>query len=170
MEVSDLIRKELIIANSDAQSKEEILKSLFERLLSFGYVKESFLDGILTREKTYPTGLFLGEDNVAIPHTDAEHVIKPAIAIATLRKPVTFKSMENPDENLKVKAIFVLALNSPHAQVNVLQQLVNLFQNKDFIKEILRAENNDEIIETIKTYTEVGKKNSNKFLRKEGCM
>ncbi|AEE90804.1 putative PTS IIA-like nitrogen-regulatory protein PtsN [Tepidanaerobacter acetatoxydans Re1] len=150
MEISELINEELIIVNAKVTSQKEIFEMLFKKLLNNGYVRKSFLVGIMNREKVFPTGLFLGSNNIAIPHTDAEHVIKPAIALATLEKPVIFKNMANPIEDLPVNIVFMLALNSPHAQVNMLQQLVSLFQNNTFLQKILEAEGGDEIVRVIK--------------------
>jgi PTS system galactitol-specific IIA component len=47
-----------------------------------GYVKDTFVDGILHRERTNPTGLMV-EDliNIAIPHTDVDRVIRPTIVV-----------------------------------------------------------------------------------------
>ncbi len=149
MEISELINEELIIVNAKVASQKEIFEMLFKKLLNNGYVRESFLVGIMSREKAFPTGLLLGSNNIAIPHTDAKHVIKPAIALATLEKPVIFKNMANPVEDLPVNIVFMLALNSPHAQVNMLQQLVSLFQNNILLQKILEAKGGDEIVRLI---------------------
>lgn len=117
MRISEYFNKELIVTNLDVKSKEEIFKVLFKKLYDNGFVKESFLDAIIKREKTFPTGLQLNTYNVAIPHTDPEHVIKPAIAIATLSKPVIFKNMANPLEEVNVSIVFMMALNEAHSQV-----------------------------------------------------
>lgn len=150
MKISELINEELVVTNLEVNNQEDVFKILFEKLFKNGYVKESFLEGIVNREKSYPTGLLLGKNNVAIPHTDAEHVLKPAIALATLARPVIFKNMANPQEEVPVKIVFMLALNSPHSQVEMLQQLVNLFQNEDILKQILNVKGGDEVIEIIK--------------------
>jgi len=150
VKVSELINEELVVTNLEVDNQEKVFKILFEKLFKNGYVKESFLQGIVNREKSFPTGLLLGENNVAIPHTDAEHVLKPSIAVATLAKPVMFKNMANPEEEIPVKIVFMLALNSPHSQVEMLQQLVSLFQNENILKQILDAKGGDEVIEVIK--------------------
>lgn len=38
------------------------------------YVEDSFESAIMTREMSFPTGLELGHINIAIPHTDPQHV------------------------------------------------------------------------------------------------
>lgn len=88
--------------------------------------------------------------NVAIPHTDPEHVIKPAIAIATLSKPVIFKNMANPLEEVNVSIVFMMALNEAHSQVEMLQQMVQLIQNDTLLEKIIEANGGDKIIDIIK--------------------
>jgi PTS system galactitol-specific IIA component len=118
-----------------------------------GFVKESYLEAIKKREKNFPTGLQLNRYNVAIPHTDPEHVVKPAIAIATLKNPVIFKNMANPLEDVEVSLVFMIALNESHSQVEMLQQLIQLIQNDVLLEKIIREDGGDEIIEIIKNCT-----------------
>ncbi|MGB9679437.1 MAG: PTS sugar transporter subunit IIA [Thermoanaerobacteraceae bacterium] len=152
MKISELFHKEIIVTNLDAENREEVFRVLYKKLLDNGYVKESFLEGIIKRESTFPTGLLLNNYNVAIPHTDAEHVLKPAIAVATLSKPVVFKNMANPQEDVSVKIVFMIALNESHSQVEILQKLVELIQNKKFLFDILKAGGEDELLRVIKNY------------------
>ncbi|HHY78859.1 MAG TPA: PTS sugar transporter subunit IIA [Thermoanaerobacter sp.] len=150
MKISELFHKEIIVTNLEAENREEVFRVLYKKLLDNGYVKESFLEGIIKRENTFPTGLLLNNYNVAIPHTDAEHVLKPAIAVATLSKPVIFKNMANPQEDVNVNIVFMIALNESHSQVKILQQIIQLIQNDTVLKELIEAKNRDEILKIIK--------------------
>lgn len=153
MKLSEFFHSDLIVTNIEVKNNEEIFNVLYKKLLQNGYVKESFLDAVIKREKIFPTGLLLNSYNVAIPHTDAEHVLKPAIALATLSTPVIFKNMANPQEDVNVNVIFMIALNSSHSQVKMLQQLVELIQSEAFLEKILAVKGGDDIIEIIKSYT-----------------
>ena len=152
MKISELFHKEIIVTNLKAENKEEVFRVLYKKLFDNGYVKQSFLEGIINREKTFPTGLLLNSNNVAIPHTDAEHVLKSAIAVATLSKPVIFKNMANPQEDVNVNIVFMIALNESHSQVEILQKLVELIQNNKFLFDILKAGGEDELLRVIKNY------------------
>lgn len=44
------------------------------KLKMLEYVEDSFESAIMTREMSFPTGLELGHINIAIPHTDPQHV------------------------------------------------------------------------------------------------
>ena len=47
----------LCLFNIEAKTKEEILTTMAQMLLSHGIVKQDYLTGILEREQQYPTGL-----------------------------------------------------------------------------------------------------------------
>lgn len=142
--IKEYLRKDLIINKLEAKTSEDIFKAAFDLLYSSNFVKESFLNGLIEREKVFPTGLRIGKYNVAIPHTDAVHVLNPAIAMITLKDPVKFKCMDG-DGYVDVKIVFTMALNKPHSQVLMLQQLMNLIQNEETMKSILEKNDVDSI-------------------------
>ncbi|MGF7396380.1 PTS sugar transporter subunit IIA [Thermoanaerobacterium thermosaccharolyticum] len=150
MKISEFFNKELIVTNLDAKCKEDVFDVLYKKLYENGFVKESYLEAIKKREKNFPTGLQLNRYNVAIPHTDPEHVVKPAIAVATLKNPVIFKNMANPLEDVEVNIIFMIALNESHSQVEMLQQLTSLIQDEKLLEEIARVNGGEQIIDILK--------------------
>lgn len=145
MSGNQVISVDLIVSQLKAASFQEIIESLGNRLQAFGYVKDSYVSAVIKREGIFPTGLPLGNINVAIPHTDVEHVNKPAIAVATLAHPVPFGNMGDPGDTLEVSIVFLLAMKEPHAQVNLLQNLVETFQNPEILEFLLRATDPKEI-------------------------
>ena len=83
-----MIHRNLVFTNLCAKDKEDTIRRLAGHLLQAGYVKDTYLDAVLQREKEYPTGLDLGDYCIAMPHTFAAHVNEPALAIAKLASPV----------------------------------------------------------------------------------
>jgi PTS system galactitol-specific IIA component len=86
----------------------------------------------------------------AIPHTDAECVLEEFVAVITLQDPVVFYSMEDNNFQIKAQVVFVLGLNQPHAQLEMLQSLMGLLQNETVLSELLLATSEEELIQTIK--------------------
>lgn len=124
------LHPEAIELQSDAKTSEEIIRILAARLERLGYVKSSYADAVVKREQSMPTGLPLErEDNVAVPHTDPEHVLKPGIALATLQQPVIFANMEDPDEAVPVSYVFMLAINDKDRQIETLQEVMGVIQD-----------------------------------------
>lgn len=123
-----------------------------EILIEKGYVKESFTKGILDREEMFPTGLDTeGVIKVAIPHTDAKHVITPAILIAKLKKPIVFKEMGSDTNEVKVSLIFMLALHSHEEQLETLNKLMNVFSSGEILKGIYESKLSCEVLERLNT-------------------
>lgn len=149
--INEYLSKDLIINNLEAKTTDDVFYALSQMLLKANYVKDSFYDGLVKREMKFPTGLTLGKYNVAIPHTDAIHVIKPAIAIATLKNPVTFNNMDG-DGQAEVNVVFAMVLKEPHSQILMLQQLMLLIQNEDLLKRLHDANDTNEIYDIVSNF------------------
>lgn len=146
-----LLVKSAIVLNYPAKDAEDVVTELGRCLFEAGYVKDSFVQAALEREKTLPTGLpLLGGINSAIPHTDVEHVLKPGVAFATLPKPVTFQNMVLPEEEVPVRIIFLLALDEPKAQVGMLQEIAGVLQKPELIEDLVNASDCEDVIGIIK--------------------
>lgn len=134
MDFTQLFRQELIIVRLQADHWEDAFEKLADRLLQQGYVKNSYVSAVKERERKFPTGLSTGAVNVAIPHTDTEHVRQAALAVGVLDKPVAFCSMENPQQTVAVSLIFMLALRNAHEQPVFLQKFASLFQDEALLR------------------------------------
>ena len=104
-----------------------------------GYVRDTFVDAVLEREKKFATGLPTPTIQVAIPHADVEHVLRPAIAIGVLEETVPFGEMGNPEATVPVKIVCMLAVTESETLVSLLQNLVAIFQNVELLTQIVKA-------------------------------
>lgn len=135
-----------IVLGAEAGDSEAVIRLLGGKLEALGYVKPSFVEAVLRREASLPTGLPLGyARNVAIPHTDPEHVIKPGIALAVLSQPVGFANMEDPDETVPVGYVFLLAINDKDKQIDMLQQIMDTIQSQQALEALAGARSVDEV-------------------------
>lgn len=128
-----MLDKELIYLDLEAKNREDLLSRLSDILCKKGYVKPSFKQAVMDREKVFPTGLPTLGVKVALPHTDPKYVIKPAILVATLRKPVKFKEMGNGVNDIDVEIVFMLAVKDPEYQIKLLQKLINIFSQENLL-------------------------------------
>jgi PTS system galactitol-specific IIA component len=149
--IREFLRRDLVVSNLEAKSAEDVFKKMSPILFEAGFVENSFFNGLVNRENKFPTGLLLGKYNVAIPHTDAVHVKKPAIAIATLKDPVEFNCMDG-NGSVAVNIVFTMALNEPHSQIVMLQQLMFLIQNENILENMLQAKNSDEVYDIVSSF------------------
>lgn len=148
-ENKNLLHEDLIFLNYKADSKEELLTKLSNVLFQKGYVKDSFLEGILEREKVFPTGLNTEGIKVAIPHTDAKHVNSPAILVAKLNEQVTFKEMGSNINDVDARLIFMLAIKNPDEQVKTLSKLMSIFLNKEVLMDVYNSTTSKMILDKL---------------------
>jgi PTS system galactitol-specific IIA component len=138
------------MSRSNSTTKREIVHELVTSLNQMGYVKTSYEEAIFKREADFPTGLILdGDYNVAIPHAETEHVLKPAIHLAVLNSPVIWENMEDPDEKIPVHLVFLLCIKKPELVVPNLKALAdNVFSKPDIVK-YLKTETDEEKVKEL---------------------
>jgi len=147
----ELIVPSAVCLQVDAKNSTEVIQLLGEKLLAAGYVRDSFVAAALSRESELPTGLPLGAVyNAAIPHTDVEHVIKPALAVATLKNPVAFKNMIDPEDTVQVHLVILMALDQPKVQVEMLQEIALVLQDSATIEGLVQASSIEEVLTSLK--------------------
>ena len=149
MNIEDFLKEDCIIENLSAKTTEEALSIMSNMLLAKGYVKDSFPEAILEREKHYPSGLPMEGHKIAIPHTDAEHVNKSVILFARLSAPLEFASMGDPDEKIQVSLISMFALAEKKEIGKMLEVLITAYSNNDVLDAILKAASAREIYDIL---------------------
>ena len=131
------------LARLDAASAEVAIRTLAKALVTAGHVKDSFEAAALKRERKSPTGLPFQGGAVALPHAEPEHVVSPAIAIASLVKPVTFREMGSPATELSVSLIVMPALTAKEQAAAGLARLIELLQDETLRAALTAAETPD---------------------------
>lgn len=145
--ITKLLEQKAIRLQLDAEDSTQVISTLGNLLFEAGHVHPSFVKGALDRESKLPTGLVLGgEINAAIPHTDVEHVVRPALALATLKKPVMFRNMIDQDEEVPVSIVFVMALKEPHQQIEMLQEVAGVLSDAKVIDALIAAKNVEDVM------------------------
>ena len=143
---------EAVVLGMQAQNAEEVIHELGTKLLNAGFVRDSFVEAVIAREKIIPTGLpLMGKYNAAIPHTDVEHVLTSGMAMATLKQPVAFHNMLTPEETVDVRLVFILALDRPGAQVKMLQGIAAVLQDPQLVSVLIDAQDLAQVRKAIDT-------------------
>jgi len=117
----------LIANNLKVADAREVIETLANRLHVAGLVSAEYGEQTWVREQLHPTGLPTKPFCIAFPHADAQDVHRSALAVAFMKQPVRFKNMGDPDENLDVFLVFMLANRSPEEQIETLRNLALLF-------------------------------------------
>ncbi len=69
--------------------------------------------------------------------------------MATLSAPVIFQNMVSPDEAVPCRLVFVMALDQPKAQIEMLQEIAGILQNPDVINSLMSANDFEEVRATL---------------------
>ena len=148
--MANMFDAKIALFHKHADSRDEALKMLADEFMKSGVAKDTFFDGILSRENVFATGLTLNNMCVAIPHTDPEHVNRTQIGFMSLDAPVEFVEMGTEDKKIPVTMLFMLALKEAHQQLDMLMKLMDAFQNDELIDRFYAAENYEDFFELIK--------------------
>lgn len=151
-----LLDKPLVALELSASDSAEVLRTLANLLHREGYVKESYRDAVIAREQQFPTGLPTNGVGVAIPHADGHHVLWPGIAVATLKQPVAFGVMGSPDRTVPVALVFMLAIRDPESQVEMLRQLMGIFQDEVTLLGLREVASTDGILKILRARLALG--------------
>lgn len=149
----DLFKPELVFFDFEAADRFDFFKKLGAELDARGYIKDTWYDAILEREKNYPTGLACQAISVAIPHTDPEHLEKPYIAIIKPKTPIEFEAMAGMGDPVQAEFIVNLGLLA-HAdgQVAILQALMGVFMEESAVADILAQETPEDMVAAMCRY------------------
>ena len=133
----DMVREDLILTDLSATSRDDALHQMASLLVEEGLCTPEFPAAILQREREYPSALPMNGHKIAIPHTDAEHVIKSAILFARLRQPVTFQAMGCPETEVPVRLISMFALRETALIGDLLENLMSAYQDNELLTRLL---------------------------------
>ena len=98
----EYFNNKLITVIDGKHTKEEILKIMVDLIGENSDAlsnKEDFLENILNREKVGSTGIGLG---IALPHARCENIKKIVVAVALLKEPINFNSLDGESVKLLV--------------------------------------------------------------------
>ncbi len=147
--MKEMLRKDLIFLQKHFTENEEVIRFLCKHLLQTGFVKKKFCEAVLNRERKFPTGILLGELNIAIPHADFNYVNKSAAALATLANPVLFHRMDKPEESIPVHIVILIAISWSQRDryVELLSTFMRRMGDKTQISTIYSSTSKERIIE-----------------------
>ncbi len=154
VETSDrlAIETDLIVTGMEAKDRWEAITALAAILKAKDYVRETFCDKVMEREREFPTALPTSPVAVAIPHTWVEHCIRPAVAVGILKRPIPWIEMATLDHVLDAQVVLLLSITEPEKQVRFLQKVVDFFTSADNLTTLLTYRE----VESVKKLLEEG--------------
>lgn len=148
MRLSNLIKKDLIIRETIAKSRDEIIKEVVQFLKKKNLIsnEKELIQKLIERENQATTAV---ADGIAIPHCKSRNLDEPIIALAISKEGIDFNST-----NKKPTYIFFFLI-TPEAQptkhLQVLALIAHLAKKgMSLAKRILETKSEQEILEIIK--------------------
>ncbi|WP_196590961.1 PTS sugar transporter subunit IIA [Pectinatus frisingensis] len=150
MERDDLLSVNIICLDIEAESSEDAIKKLGQMLVENSYIKPSYVNNVILREKIFPTGLILDTMGIAIPHaTPSDDVLKDGIAVTRLKKPVGFYCMEDPEKKIDVSMIFMLSLCGNNKHLGILKKLFSIFRNRELVELLQDSKDKNDFLQLL---------------------
>ncbi len=169
MDIQEILSEKNIQLNSDANTKEQVLKVMADMLFQSGKVENAdiFLHDVWEREKMGFTG---AGNKIAIPHGISAQVKKVAISIVRTKRDIFWESEREiiPKEAKQVRFIVLFAVPQEPPKDGEIKYLESLkavcrkLADNQATEELLKAQEAVQIIEILnndkKKHTE-GEKN-----------
>ena len=149
----NLLKRDLIQLDWAVEDRNDFFSRMAAKLVTAGYVADTFLDALTRREEAYPTGLPTRPEAIAIPHADTIHVIEPFIASTRLARPITWHEMVGNGTTHPVRLIFTLGFKKEDGHVDMLQTLLDNVQNPSFTGQLIASRSADEFHRVLSTMT-----------------
>ena len=149
MELSEILTPELIIYPLEANSKEEVISVLVDRLYKAGKISNSDAakKAVIEREKLMSTGVGKG---VALPHGKYVDIDDVLISVGVSINGIDFDAVDGQPVH-----IFVLLLTPerfPSKHLKLLSKFSRMLNKANCREEILEALSAEEIAEIIYKY------------------
>lgn len=150
MNLKNILDINLIDLKLDADTKEDVIKVLSQRLYDCKKIDnlDLFIQSVYEREKIGETGM---GNHIAIPHGLSQHVLIPSVAIAKTNKPIKWESLDDQPVNL----IFLLAAptNKAHqVHLQMLAQLAAILAYQKHINEFMKCDNENDFYNLFNKY------------------
>lgn len=146
---AELFSPDLVFFDLKATNRHELFSELGQRLEKKNLIKPTWYQAIEERETNYATGLHFEHIDVAIPHVDPEHLIRPYIAVVKPVQPIEFEHMAGAGPNVLAQLIINLGVQRDGGQISVLQTLMNIFMDERKSQAVLKQDTADGMVNTL---------------------
>lgn len=128
--LTDYIKKEWIKLDAEAENWEEAIEKGANELLKDNVITKSYIEAMKKAVKDMGA-YFVVTKNVALPHAKAEEgILETGFGLITLKNSVEFGNIDNDP----VKYIFCLAIKNSNEHIEILKELSELLEDKEFFR------------------------------------
>ncbi|HFI0255611.1 TPA: fructose-specific PTS transporter subunit EIIC [Streptococcus suis] len=148
MKIQDVLRKDVMLLDLQATSKEAVIDEMITSLVDKGYVTdfEVFKTGIMNREAQTTTGL---GDGIAMPHAKNAAVKEATVLFAKSNKGVDYESLDGQPTDLFFMIAAPEGANDTH--LAALAELSKYLMKPGFADRLRAVTNPEEVIAVFDT-------------------
>ncbi|HFI0703797.1 TPA: fructose-specific PTS transporter subunit EIIC [Streptococcus suis] len=148
MKIQDVLRKDVMLLDLQATSKEAVIDEMITSLVDKGYVTDFdvFKTGIMNREAQTTTGL---GDGIAMPHAKNAAVKEATVLFAKSNKGVDYASLDGQPTDLFFMIAAPEGANDTH--LAALAELSKYLMKAGFADRLRAATNPEEVISVFDT-------------------
>jgi PTS system nitrogen regulatory IIA component len=131
-----LLRNAVVILQSTAGSKEELIAEMVGALAERGMIcdRDRTLAAVMKRERSMSTGM---QHGVAIPHAKTDTTDSLAVAICVKKEGIDFNSLDRLPSNIIVLTISSVFKTGPH--ISFLAEIGRLLERQSVRARVLAA-------------------------------
>lgn len=151
LKISDILRSSAVLLNQEAKDKTDILVRLVAALAASNDVADGaeLQRVILEREKLMSTGIGNG---VALPHGKTNVVKTSMAALATLKTPLDFDSLD--DKPVSIVLLLVGTESNVGVHLRLLSRVSRMVGNEGFRTALMNATSVDDAVAVFASYEE----------------
>lgn len=158
MNINSELFNENAVFVSDRSDKNEIFRDVSQKLFDLDYVKSGFVDNLIERQVSYPTGILTRPlsrkmYNIATPYAEPKYVKQNLIVPIGLTNTVQFKNVVNQKESLDIRFIFLILNNNETVHGELLGKIMDFLAKRDAeeLNAMFTSGNSKEIYSYLKT-------------------
>ncbi len=121
----------LFLRDPDAVDEASVIRALGERMIDLGIIDETYLDGVLERERLSSTAF---TESLAVPHSMSMSARRTAIAVAVFGSPVQWG-----DGRVSVVALVAFSEEGRAAFQTVFEQFIEVFAERSDVQRLLQG-------------------------------
>ena len=151
LKITDILDRQAVVLDLDVDDKDAALQHLIDVLAASGKVSDvdQLRRVIFEREKLMSTGIGHG---VALPHGKTNVVTSSIAALATLRSPVDFDSLD--DKPVSIIIMLVGTEGNVGVHLRLLSRISRMVGSDAFRSSLLGAKSVDDVLALLAGYEE----------------
>ena len=146
MNILDFLKKEAIITKLTSLNKKETLEEMAAPAAEALKIdNEILVRALMEREQLGSTGY---DNGVGLPHAKLKNIKDTVLSFGVSKKGVDFDSLDGGPTHIFF--LLITPENSAGIHLRLLAKISKILKNEDFRKEVMKAENSEDILLIIK--------------------